>query len=109
MRQVCRTSARCLRPVVSSTSVLTRNTHQAKAQAPSTTGSPSSGDYDLKLVNGKKTFSLHITIGTFFYVVVSLLYERAPFVWFPMCYMKGIDTKVFVGGFFFTTRKYIAC
>lgn len=57
MRQVCCTSARCLRPVMSSTSVLTRNTHQAKAQAPSTTGSPSSGDYDLKLVNGKKTFS----------------------------------------------------
>jgi len=44
--------------VVNSTSILTRNAHQAKAQTPSTTGSPSSGDYDLKLVNGKKTFSL---------------------------------------------------
>lgn len=53
MRKVCSTSARCLRPVVSSTSILSRNAHQAKAQAPST----SSGDDDLKLVNGKKTFS----------------------------------------------------
>lgn len=55
MRKVCLSSARLLRPVACSTSILTRNAHQAKAQAPP--ASPSSGDdYDLKLVNGKKKF-----------------------------------------------------
>lgn len=62
MQKFCSSSARCLRPVVSLTSILTRNSHQAKAQAPSTTGSPSSGDYDLKLVNGKKTFSFTLEL-----------------------------------------------